>query len=93
MIIDGHVLRKGEAAYLQKESEVVIGGEPILISNYEYMPSLMNNSGKYEYEPREESSVNIQGMNLKECLFAFYKYRKVTEQRKDPIPQSAVYLQ
>ena len=37
IIVDGVIIKKDESTILQKESEVIIAGEPLIISNYEFM--------------------------------------------------------
>ncbi len=83
IIVDNAVLSKDQTAVLRKDSEVIIGGEPIIVTNYEYVNQTQQ-PRETAGEQREDQQA--QGLNLKECLLGFYRYKKVIEQRKDPFP-------
>jgi len=84
IIVDGKIIKKNESAVLLKESEIILGGEPIIISNYEAINSPHTKEENW-FDGREDLLPST-GTNLKECLFWYYKYRKLAEQRKDLMP-------
>ena len=81
IVVDDMVLRKGETAVLKKESELIIGGEPIIVSNYEFINQ--QSAKENYYADLKDEQTATPGFNLKECLLGFYKYKKVIEQRKE----------
>lgn len=80
IIVDGVLIRNDDEALLQKESEVIIGGEPVIVHNYEYVKI---NAGENEVDYEEYKPV--QGTNLKDYLLWYYKQKKNVDPRKDPM--------
>ncbi len=77
IIVDDELIKTGDLAELKKESELIIGGESIIVTSYEsaFLHSARDQCDyELQYDKKEESPPEF---SLKDYLLSCYKYKKI----------------
>ena len=77
IIVNDEIIKNGESAILRRESELIIGGEPIIVTSFESSNFPSHKEG-FMSEQRDEGA-GTQGFNLKDCLILYYRSKKTFE--------------